>query len=546
MRCDPITLNISYRRLEAGDVMKLVDAQTMRSIDMTTINSIGVPGIVLMEAAGLAVAKAVMAVAAGHGTDRVLVVCGPGNNGGDGFVAARHLIDSGLEVVVVLLVERSRYDRDALTNLNALDWFGATVIEAPSGIPDHLISWAADAVVVDAIFGTGLMRPVGGIFADTIDILNTLQGPAVAVDIPSGIDASNGRIAGTAFEADVTVTFGAARIGHYIWPGRGHCGDITVAPIGIPRALIERAPGAMLLQPADARPGFLPRPLDSCKNTFGHVAVIGGMPGRTGAAILAGRATLRAGAGLATVVTCDAAALRIDGAFPDLMIDPAFRLTDDDSGRGPWVGSEIASIQSALRGKSAAVLGPGLGQLPGTEALIGFVLDAGLPAVIDADALNVLATGRLDAPGAACILTPHPGEAARLLKTDTTAIQDARLDAAREIATKTGATAVLKGAGTIIAAPDGRLAICDLGTPALAVAGSGDVLAGIAGALLARGIPSFDAACQAVTIHAIAGRIAQNRFGEHGTTASDLVDSIPDAIMAASREHDCATGDSDD
>ncbi len=546
MRCQATTLNISYGRSESGDTMKLVDAQTMRSIDQTAINSIGIPGVVLMESAGRAVADAVLSIAASHGTDRVLVVCGPGNNGGDGFVAARHLIDSGLEVVVVLLVGRSRYVGDALTNLKALDWFGATVVEAPSGIPDNLVAWAADAVVVDAIFGTGLVRPVGGVFADTIDILNTLQGPAVAVDIPSGIDPDTGRVAGTAFEADVTVTFGAARIGHYVWPGRGHCGDITVAPIGIPRALIERAPGATLLQPADICPGFLPRHLDSFKNSFGHVAVIGGMPGRTGAAILAGRASLRAGAGLATVVTCDVSASRIDGSVPDLMVEPAFRLTDGDSGRGPWVGCEIASIHSVLRQKSAVVLGPGLGLLPGTESMIGFVLDAGLPAVIDADALNILAAGRLDMPGASCILTPHPGEAARLQKTDSGTIQAGRLDAAREIAGKTGATTVLKGAGTIIANPDGRLAICDLGTPALAVAGSGDVLSGIAGALLARGIPPFDAACWAVTVHAIAGRVASRRFGEHGTTASDLVDSIPDAVLAASRGYDGTTGDSDD
>lgn len=525
--------------------MRLVNADTIREMDRLTINTFGIPGVVLMEAAGKAVAEAVLRISVERDIDRVLVVCGPGNNGGDGFVAARHLADAGLDVTAVLLTNRDRYSGDARTNLDILEHFCASVREAPGGIPDDVLLWAQEAVVVDAIFGTGLTRNPAGIFADTIDILNTMQGPAVAVDIPSGIDSDTGAVMGTAFEADLTVTFAAAKTGLYIWPGRGHCGEISVAPIGIPSTLLNRAPETFLLEKRHAAMAFGPRPRDSFKNTFGHLAVIGGMPGKTGAAILAGLAGLRSGAGLTTVMTSEISAARLEGRFPDLMLCGLFRTTEK-SGKEPdeWVSADQSRTAPALQGCSASVIGPGLGRTPGTSALIGLVLSAGIPAVIDADALNVIASDRglLDFVGPECIITPHPGEAARLLGIETDQVQAARLDNAGKLTRLTGAVTILKGAGTIIVAPDGRVAVSDFGCPALAVAGSGDVLSGVAGALLARGIPAFEAACAAVTVHGIAGQVAGGKTGEHSVTATDLVDALPDAIEIVCT--DTGSGDS--
>ena len=511
--------------------MKLVTAETMRGLDRFTIESIGVPGCVLMEAAGAAVARAAMRFPTTHDTRRVLVVCGPGNNGGDGFVAARHLADAGFDVVTALLCPRTVFSGDSLANLKALEWFGIPVIEAPGGLPDETVAWATEAIVVDAIFGTGLTRPVTGVHADTIDILNTLRGPGLAVDIPSGIDSDTGAVLGTAFKADVTVTFGAAKIGHYIWPGRGHCGEITVVPIGIPAKLLERADDLRLLGPSEIHAAFAPRPPDSYKNTFGHVAVIGGMIGKTGAALLCGMAGVRSGAGLTTLVTTAQSGASLEGRCPDLMIECPL------STSGDWLVVDEAALKCALDHKSSIVAGPGLGTRPGTSVLIASLIKCGLPTVFDADALNVMASDhdlsiRL---GPGMVITPHPGEAARMPGTDTATVQAQRLRAARQLADATGAVTVLKGAGSIVASPDGRLAVSNSGTPALAVAGAGDVLAGMIGALLARGIPSFDAACAAVELHGITGSVAAARLGDHGVAATDLVELIPEATRIACR-----------
>lgn len=509
--------------------MKLVTAETMKGLDRFTIETIGIPGIVLMEAAGKAVADAAREMAVNSDLCRVLVVCGPGNNGGDGFVAARHLVDAGFDITVLILGEKQAFAGDALTNLKALDWFNAPVIEAPRGIPDDVVAWAAEAVVIDAIFGTGLTRPVTGVFADTIDIMNTFQGPAIAVDIPSGIDSDTGSVLGTAFEADLTVTFGAAKIGHYVWPGRSHCGEVRVVPIGIPAVLLDRSTDLRLLDRTDVSIAFPPRTPDSYKNTFGHVAVIGGLPGKTGAAILAGRACVRSGAGLTTLMTTDVAGERIEGQFPDLMLDAIL------SDSGDWIVADESAVRAALADKSAVVIGPGLGTKPGTSSLIRQVLATGLPAVIDADALKVIAAEPelMDDICANSVITPHPGEAARLLGVDKAIVLGERLKAAKELSARTGAVAILKGAGTIIAAPDGRLAVSDTGSPALAVAGSGDVLAGIIGALLARGLVPFEAACAGVELHGMAGCVAAAGLGEYSVAATDLVELIPEAIKIA-------------
>lgn len=506
--------------------MKLVTADTMKELDRFTIHEIGIPGIVLMEMAGKAVADTVEELLVSSGLKRVVIVCGPGNNGGDGFVTARHLLDHGHDVRVVILTEKHRIVGDALTNLKALEYFNAAIQESPDGIPDETVEWAGQAVIVDAIFGTGLQRYPAGIFADTIDIMNTLPGPSVAVDIPSGIDADCGAVLGTAFDAHVTVTFGAAKLGQFVWPGCGHCGKVKLVPIGIPESLIEKAPDIQLLENSHAAASFRPRPRDSYKNTFGHVVVIGGLPGKSGATVHAALAAIRSGAGLTSVITSEASAARIEGRHPDLMIEPLLKVADG------WLTVDDAEISRFLADKGSIVIGPGLSTAPGTASAIKAILGAGLPTVIDADALNVIATNQdlIAAIGPDTVITPHPGEAARLLGIDSAEVQNNRVKSALDLAAKTGATTVLKGAGTIIASPDGRLAVCPSGSPALAVAGSGDVLAGIIGALLARGRLPFEAACAGVFLHGLTGDKAAEKIGEHSVAATDLVDLIPEAI----------------
>ncbi len=505
--------------------MRLVDAATMRALDRHVIEVVGVPGIVLMERAGLAVADAAEAMARGTGRATALVLCGPGNNGGDGLVAARHLADRGIEVVVALMARPDAYKGDAATNLQALGHFPATVLDASGGLPADLGSrpWG---VAIDALFGTGLARPPEGAFADAIRTFNALPCPRLSVDLPSGVDSDAGRVPGVAAKADRTVTFGAAKIGHFSWPGAGCCGRVEVVPIGIPRAAIEDAPGIDLLDAACVRRGFAPREVGDFKNRFGHVLVVGGLHGKAGAALLASRAALRSGAGLVTLGTERQVATRIEGRFPDVMIEPIVEVAGD------WVKVDDMTVTAACQGKTAVVLGPGLSTRPGVEALLDRLLDGTLPTLVDADALNVLATRPDLRPGPGFVLTPHPGEAGRLLGIPSEQVQADRIAAARTLVARTGSVVVLKGAGTVIAAPDGRMALNRTGGPALAVGGSGDVLAGIIGALLARGVLPYDAACAAACLHGAAGDLAGARLTPHGVLASDLADLLPAALAA--------------
>jgi len=509
--------------------MKLVTAETMRALDRHTIEEIGVPGVVLMEAAGRAVAERTAEWMEETGSGRVLILCGPGNNGGDGFVAARHLADLGYPVTVALFAPASRIRGDALVHFRAMTRFPVRVVEVADGpIEEDLFEQVSpDGVIVDALFGTGLERPVEGRYAAAIERANASPCARIAVDIPSGVCSDTGRILGCAFRADVTVTFGAAKIGHFAYPGAGFCGEVEVVSIGIPRGAIEQAPGATLLCPSDVADAFPPRPRDSFKNRYGHLLVVGGLTGKGGAALLAASAAIRGGAGLVTVLTDRLAQAHLEGRIPDVMVEGPIEISSDGRVR------LLAAVRTAiLAGKTALAVGPGLSERPGCDRLLAGLMDSGLPMVLDADALNLLArrASRALEPAGRLILTPHPGEAGRLLRIPTSEVQAARVPAARRLAEQTGQVIVLKGAGTVIAAPDGRLALNPTGGPALATAGTGDVLTGLMGALLARGLDPWDAACAAVFVHGWAGDLAARDLGEHSVGASDVVLRIPGAI----------------
>jgi NAD(P)H-hydrate epimerase len=497
----------------------VVTAIEMRALDRATIEEIGLPGAVLMETAGRAVADAAAPLAAaGH----VAVVCGPGNNGGDGFVAARVLRERGADAVVYLACPREAVRGDARLHLEALERSGGVVrdLSTASYLEEHGAAIAGAAVVVDALFGTGLTRAVEGHAAAVIARIDQASGTVVAADLPSGIDADTGGVLGVAVTADVTVTMGALKVGLASAPGFVHAGEVRVAEIGIPRALIvAQGARAGLIDEGDAR-AMAPRPgpLDH-KGTRGHVLVVGGSPGRRGAARLAASAALRAGAGLVTLA----------GAGPGEVAaaDPVMTASCDDA----------VALAGLVAGKDAIVIGPGMQRGAAGRALVDAALDAGAPVVLDADALNHLGTdlARVAAATAPAILTPHPGEAARLLGVTVAAIEADRLAAVRRLAGASRAIVVLKGARTLVC--DGTLgdefvSINPTGAPALATGGTGDVLAGAIGALLAQGLAPADAARLGVWVHGVAGELAGGALGTRGATATDVTDRLG-VVLAA-------------
>lgn len=511
--------------------MNLVTAATMREIDRATIQDFAVPGVILMEHAGRGVADAAQRMLAERPGRRVLVLCGTGNNGGDGFVAARILADRGFDVTLALLGRSDSLQGDAALHWRPLAAFPVAIHQAPDVLPDGLLTPPGPDLIIDAILGTGLTRPTDGLIAQVVGAANALPCLRLAVDLPTGVDADRGRLMGTAFRAHRTVTFGLPKVGHFVHPAAGFCGQVSVVDIGIPRAVADAAAGVRLLDDTSLRAGFAPRHADSCKNRFGHLLVLGGLLGKSGAGLLAATAAMRAGAGLVTLATDARAADAIEGRIPDLMIERPL------GSEGGHLHVDRDRLRAVTAGKSGLVVGPGLSTAPGGVDLLRHVLASDLPAVLDADALNLLAQAP---PGdrlthADCVLTPHPGEAARLLGTGSDTVQADRPDALQRLVAQSGAVVVLKGAGTLIGAPDGRVAVACNGGPALATAGSGDVLAGLIGALVARAVPPFEAACAAVHLHGLAGDLGTRRFTEHGLTASDLVTLVPEVLADALR-----------
>lgn len=512
-------------------MLPVLSAEEMRAADRRTIAG-GVPGAVLMEHAGAAVAREIEARYSAAG--RIVVLCGKGNNGGDGFVAARRLV--ARQPQVLLLGETSEVGGDAGAQLRALRTAGVRVEEIRS-----VREWRARRaevlgadLVVDALLGTGLREAARGLTGRVIRDLARREGPVLAVDLPSGVSSDSGRVPGPAVRADVSVTFAALKCGHVLPPADRLCGEVVVADIGIPRRLLEGA-RVGVSEVADAAVAWGRRARDAHKGSFGHLLVIAGSRGKTGAAVLAGSAALRAGAGLVTVATPAPSLVRVAAGRAELMTEPlAATAAGTLSRRG---------LSAALRlaeGREAVVLGPGIGQDAGTMAFVaGFAEACRRPLVVDADGLNALAAQRrqaglrlLHARRGATLLTPHPGEAARLLGITTREVQQERLECARRLAAACDAVVVLEGYRTVVAAPDGRAAINPTGNPGLATAGSGDVLSGVVGALLARGRDAFGAALAAVYVHGLAAdRLAAER-GEEGLLAGDVVDALPGAIRA--------------
>jgi len=484
----------------------LYDAPRMRAIDAWAIERQGVPSLELMERAGAGLAAAAASMA---GEGRIVVLAGKGNNGGDGFVAARLLRAAGREVDVLAAGEGSGYSGDAAVNLERLD--GA----APLALGEPI---AADAaLVIDALLGTGSSGAPRGEILAAIEAIRAWGGPVLAADVPSGVDASTGETEGLAVVAAATATFHAAKPGLWIEPGRGCAGTVSVLDIGIPA-------GA----PADAdvgliRDGLLERiprrGTHSTKFSSGRVLVAGGSPGLTGAPCLAALAAARAGAGYVTVCVPASLALVFETRLLEAM---TIALPDEDGSHTPAGAQPLAAAAHARGG--ALVLGPGLGRSAGAAAFARAALAAvELGVVLDADGLNAYAGDLESLHGKRLVLTPHEGELGRLLGREGAAIASARLRSVREAAALAGAVVVLKGDDTLVCAPDGLVAVSPGATPALATAGTGDVLSGVVAAMLAKGLEPFEAACAAVRLHALAAIRAAGVHGVEGVIASDVI-----------------------
>jgi hydroxyethylthiazole kinase-like uncharacterized protein yjeF len=508
--------------------MRIVSAAEMREIDRVTSERFGVPSLTLMENAGSAVAEFV----ASHYplAKRIGVICGKGNNGGDGFVVARKLHDTGKEVRVLLLAERSDLRGDAAEMFAKLPV--APVIAAS---PEQLKAAAARAVfnadiLVDAILGTGFRPPVSELYGEAIAMLNASSAPVVAVDIPSGADADvMGEQVGAVARADSIVTFTAPRPAHIF--GMLTSGPTLISPIGSPDDAITSSLRLNLITAREIAPLVGPRPADSNKGSFGHVLVLGGSTGKAGAAAMAGMAVLRAGAGLSTVATAKSVLATVGGFHPELMTEP---LEETEAGTISMLSLEQGRLDALVKGKTVLAIGPGISRHPDTAAFVrGVIKKYKMQIVLDADGLNAFEdrAAELKNKAGALVITPHPGEMARLTGLTIPAVQRDRLNVARHFAREHEVIVVLKGHRTLIAQPDGTVWVNTTGNPGMATGGTGDILTGMVSGLIAQNPNRVaDAVMAAVHLHGLAGDVAREGMGEHSMVATDLLSALPEAF----------------
>jgi ADP-dependent NAD(P)H-hydrate dehydratase / NAD(P)H-hydrate epimerase len=508
-------------------LIPLLDAETMRAVDRWAIEERGVGSLELMERAGAGVARVLERVAP---DGPVAVVCGKGNNGGDGLVLARLLREAGRSVTVVCAASVGDFGGDARANLERLA--GEAPLELAGDREQAEQALAGAVVIVDALLGTGFEGSPRGLVGEAIEALNTARAPVVSVDLPSGVDASTGVVSGAAVRATRTVTFYAQKPGLWIAPGKEHVGKVERVDIGIPRgAPDDTTIGLIRPSVLDALPR---RAASSTKFSSGHVLVVGGSLGLTGAPRMAAHAAMRAGAGYVTAcVPASLQAILAAAAPPELMTRG---LPDDDGGLTP---AGVASVLEASERGGALALGPGLGRGDGALAFAReLAREAKVALVLDADGLNAHAgaLGELTARAAPTVLTPHTGELGRLLEVGSEAVERERVHHVRLAAERAQAVVVLKGDDTLIAEPSGRVAVSPGGAPALATAGSGDVLTGVIAALLAVGLEPFMAAAAGVWLHAEAGReAARGQGANEGVLASDVIAALPAARGGATR-----------
>jgi NAD(P)H-hydrate epimerase len=505
-------------------VMKIVTAAEMRDIDRVTSERYGVPLLTLMENAGSAVAEHALAHYAS--AKKIVIFCGKGNNGGDGFVTARKLHEQGKNVDVVLLADSAELHGDAAAMYAKLT-NPATVVRSNSELKSALQRLSAD-LYVDAILGSGFKPPVTGLYAEAIQAMNAGSAPIVAVDIPSGADAdamtpAQGNIA----RADSIVTFTAPRPAHIF--GQLTSSPIGVASIGSPDGAVVSALQLNVISARDIAPLIGPRAADSNKGKYGHVLVIGGSLGKAGAAAMAGVSALRTGAGLSSVATPKSTLATVAGFHPEVMTEP---LPETTAGSISLNASE--RLQELAKGKTVLAVGPGISRVEETSELVrSLVRKSELPIVLDADGLNAFEgrTGELSGKGRTLVITPHPGEMARLAGCSIADVQKDRLATARSFAREHDLIVVLKGYRTLVVQPDGEAWVNTTGNPGMSTGGAGDILTGMVAAMIAQNPKNvFLAVCAAVRLHGLAGDVMREILGEHSMIATDLLQGLPDAF----------------
>ncbi len=484
-------------------MLPVLDNDAMREADRHTISDLGVPGIVLMENAATGVVDALRERF--PEARRVLILCGAGNNGGDGLAMARHLANGGVEVKVLLCADPGRLAGDAATNWRLVERFAVprTVLEGDDLEPLERALAARPDVVVDALLGTGLDRPLGGRLAEVVDRVAAAAIPIVAVDVPTGLNGASSDLPGPVLGADLTVTFAALKHCHVLPPACLECGEVVVVDIGIPPAVLEGAARLWWLEPEDVAVQLPLRPADGHKGRFGHLLIVAGQTGRGGAVAMAGRAAVAAGAGLVTMAVPAPLVAVVDGACLEAMSHPLLATPE-----GALAGGD--PLAPLLERMSAVAIGPGMGTGDGARHTLDHVLDLWQgPLLLDADALNLLAgrPERLAHRPEPAVLTPHPGELGRLLGATTAEVVEDRLAAAREAARRAAAVVVAKGHRTVVAAPDGEAWIIPVGDAHLGSGGSGDVLTGAIGGLLAQGLAPERAALVGCWLHGRAGEL---------------------------------------
>jgi ADP-dependent NAD(P)H-hydrate dehydratase / NAD(P)H-hydrate epimerase len=528
--------------------MKILTAAQMAEVDRLSAEIYAIPSILLMENAGRSVVDELERAVPGLKKKRILILCGKGNNGGDGFVVARHLFMRGAVPEIYLLADPSALKGDALTNWNIVSSLGIhfKVMSAPSDARSQLRFLEYPDIIVDAIFGVGLAKPIGPDFSAVVEWINKAAAKAfvVSVDIPSGLAADSSRIQGPVVDARLTVTFTAPKPALVLHPACERAGRIVVAPIGSPSSLLENSEHKMdLIDRTQIRKALEPRPKDSHKGTFGHVFVVAGSRGKSGAALMTGLAALRSGAGLVTLWLPDSLQRDVVGKIPELMTEflPA---TSTGSSSAAGIDKIIASLDQA----QVIVLGPGMTTQESTQKLVReIVRRSPVPIVLDADGINAFSSNRhtmFNELGQSITITPHPGEMARLMDKSISEVQKNRVAVACAFSEERRCFTILKGHQTIIASPEGHVYINSTGNPGMATGGSGDILAGMVGRFVAGWQRKYHGAdlsalanylSAAVYLHGLAGDLAAEEKGVESLIATDLLPHLPEAFKRSAK-----------
>ena len=508
--------------------MRLVKAHEMQEMDRLSIREMGIPGIVLMENAARGASRVFLEHFSPEEDSCVLIICGRGNNGGDGYAMARYLSQAGLKIRVVVLAELDRISGDALTNLEIIKRMDLDICEVPgpSRISEFRRHLEECDYMVDGIFGTGLNSPVEGFYGQVLEEISAAGKPLMAIDMPSGLNADTGQIMGVALKADLTVTFGFPKLGQVLFPGVDCVGRLTRVDIGIPKSVSERVrPRYHMIEPGYFSDLLRNDKKDIHKGDRGHLLIIAGSTGKTGAASLTALGALRAGAGLVTL--CIPASLNV---ILEAKLTEAMTVPLPETGEGSLSLKARDEILRLAEGKTALAIGPGLSTNQETSALVReIVAGCDIPTVVDADGINALAgtPDSLRALNERMILTPHPGEMGRLIGLKSREVQIDRAGIAEKFVEDYGSCLVLKGARTLIAGPGGEVYVNPTGNPALASGGSGDVLTGLISGFLARGLPVIKAAIAGVYLHGMAADLLSEDTGEAGLLAGELPHVIP-------------------